>query len=603
MLALTAIFKDDTEIELAKRMLKSFSPYVDGIFVALTGTSGKFNKLKRLLDSYKAKYVICSPQTHPKLYTKEEDHYFFSNFAEARNISWSIVTENFKYVMWADIDDVIIAGEEIKQAVKRMEEKNLDAIFFNYWYSVKLKGDEITDVVIEHYRERIMKRGVYKWVSRLHEVCLPIDSNYQPKYETWVEGQEGKKCVWVHLTEDTRINKALERNEKILKIQANEEKFEDPRTLFYLAKLLFDKKTPESLNEAIPLLELYLYKSGWDAERANACEYLGLIYQLQGKYREAVKIFHRGVMEYPKHHLLYLRLASAYYDIEQNEFGDHWLDLAMKFDLPKATATIQHTEEIKLLACTLKYIQARRHNDLKGMLEWANRRAGLMGQDDGVLSEVKQLDELNTVAQGTFNLAKYLESHGQKDKIINLVSLLPREIGQLPAISFLATRSGYVKKWSDKSVVYYASFGAPHFEQWGPDSADKGGIGGSETAVIRLSEEWAKKGYEVTVYADIKEEVTTKNGVHWLPFYAVNWNDEFNTLILWRSPHLVDVVKKAKKLYYDAHDIESQLNWPEDRMNKIDKVFFKSDWHRSNLPKLHDNKCVVISNGIKYENL
>jgi hypothetical protein len=79
----------------------------------------------------------------------------------------------------------------------------------------------------------------------------------------------------------------------------------------------------------------------------------------------------------------------------------------------------------------------------------------------------------------------------------------------------------------------------------------------------------------------------------------MNWNDEFETLILWRSPHLLDIpMLKAKRLWMDLHDIVDPLGWGVERINKIDKVFFKSSWHRTNLPQLPDNKAVVISNGV-----
>lgn len=123
------------------------------------------------------------------------------------------------------------------------------------------------------------------------------------------------------------------------------------------------------------------------------------------------------------------------------------------------------------------------------------------------------------------------------------------------------------------------------------------GLGGSETAATMLSQEWAKNGWDVTVFCDTENEGTRK-GVHWRHWSTFNWNDSFNVLIVWRNPATVDVPQNAKLLCYDAHDVESQLNWPDERIQKIDKIFVKSEFHRKMLPKVPDEKIQVISNGI-----
>ena len=110
-------------------------------------------------------------------------------------------------------------------------------------------------------------------------------------------------------------------------------------------------------------------------------------------------------------------------------------------------------------------------------------------------------------------------------------------------------------------------------------------------------------GYDVTVYTDIEKPVE-KYGVKWKPYYTINWGDKFNILILWRSPHLVRMAN-AKHLYMDLHDVVNPLDWNIDILDmntditgKLDKIFFKSEYHRNLLPDLNDKKCVIISNGI-----
>jgi hypothetical protein len=48
----------------------------------------------------------------------------------------------------------------------------------------------------------------------------------------------------------------------------------------------------------------------------------------------------------------------------------------------------------------------------------------------------------------------------------------------------------------------------------------------------------------------------------------------------------------------DLHDIADMSHWTKARIDKVDKIFFKSRWHRRNLPNVPNSKAVVISNGI-----
>jgi hypothetical protein len=153
------------------------------------------------------------------------------------------------------------------------------------------------------------------------------------------------------------------------------------------------------------------------------------------------------------------------------------------------------------------------------------------------------------------------------------------------------------RKWGEKTIVYYASFGGKFFEEWNAESL-KSGIGGSETAVIQLAKRWQKLGYEVTVFCDCGDKQGIYEGVIYRPYWEINWNDTFDTLILWRSPHLLDLDIHAKKIFMDLHDVASNLDFTPERVKKLTKVFFKSQYQRKMLPNVPDEKAVIISNGI-----
>lgn len=595
---LTAIFKDDSEIDMAKRMLESFMPHHDGLAVALTGTSGEFDKLKALIKSYKGRYVVTSPETHPKIYHEGK----FANFAEARNVSWELASEykGFDWWTWADVDDVLISGKEVREAAKMAKKMKMDTVFFSYWYAVRLdeKGN-LEQVIIDHQRERLIRPGVFHWISRLHEVTVPKDENYQPKHTTYdVNPKEGRKCAWMHLPGEDRSKNNLYRNIEILELQLEEQDGKDPRTRFYLGKTYIDlaeiEQKPKLLDKAVKEFKHYLKTSGWAEERGNAWEYLGNIYDMQGEHFKAISAYHKCLEEHPKHHIPYLRLSKKYADIKRYEESDHWLDVALSMKPPESRTTIGNPLEIKLVAASLMYNKHLRENKIKDAIYWLdvrNKFAGIKG--DEMMKTLKDIKKNNDAAKWVFKYAKWLKDKGHTDKIKHLLKAIAPEFKEEQFVQYIANEVQDPKTWGDKSVIYFAG---PTFEPWSDLSMSKG-LGGSETAIVMLSREWAKLGYDVTVFCDTPDEGKRK-GVDYRHWSTFNWNDKFNTLIVWRNPAILDSKITAKNLYYDAHDIEAQTNWTEERMKRIDKVFFKSEWHRKHVPKLPDSKAQVISNGI-----
>jgi hypothetical protein len=124
----------------------------------------------------------------------------------------------------------------------------------------------------------------------------------------------------------------------------------------------------------------------------------------------------------------------------------------------------------------------------------------------------------------------------------------------------------------------------------------KEGIGGSETAVIKLSEEWVKQGWNVTVYCD-PDKPCVINGVKYFPYYWFNIEDSFNVFIQWRNNSLAGKVK-AKKFLVDLHDIFDPTSYDEEKLKHINKIMVKSRFHRYLAPNIPDDKVVIISNCI-----
>lgn len=125
------------------------------------------------------------------------------------------------------------------------------------------------------------------------------------------------------------------------------------------------------------------------------------------------------------------------------------------------------------------------------------------------------------------------------------------------------------------------TYSVPGGTTWDPDSV-KGGITGSEEAVVYMSQHLAQLGCKVIVYANPPQD-----SPHSLPaanprFVKLDFDDgtQFDIGISWRQ---VDAAKrirqKAKKVYLWPHDA---YVWtlPEPYINSFDGVLWVSKWQR-----------------------
>lgn len=593
LLALNMIVKDDTEADMLHRCLRSFEPYVDAMYICGTGFGPK-GKIKRITEKMGGVFKEITPETNPEVYHDFGEGMRFAHFGQARNAALEMVPDDFSWVVWADTDDVLEGGAELRDVAKVADERKADAVCFTYWYSVILDDDgRVDQVVVDHIKERIFKKRIFQWKDRLHENIYTRDSGYKPVVAEWPFNPElGQKVVWVHL--DKGMDGKQERNAPILELQAQERGDSDPRDFHYLGKTYADMG---KLDKAKEYFKRHLEKSGWNQERAISIEYLALIAQQEKNYRESVDILIKGLGEYPMNHMLYLRLAAAYFELGQVDFAKHWINVAEHLPQPTSNTAITNQYEIKTLLTALKIKEAMLKPDLAEVEKWAEIRHNLMGhKDDGLLEDVKETKALNYAVTGLFNLSKWLKEHDYGDKIAPIVTTMPEEITDEPSMRIITKNILPAEKWPEKSIAYVCTHGGPHFEKWNFKSVEKG-IGGSETAVIELSKRWAKAGYKVVVYADT-DMPGMHEGVEWRQPWQLNWKDEFDTVIIWRMTFLLDEDIKAKHIYVDLHDVTSQLDFTDERMDKIDGVFFKSNYHRRFVPKLPDSKVRVVSNGI-----
>ena len=579
-LAVSMIVKDDTEAVILRRALKSVTDHVDAIFI--TGTSEPQKEIKKVCKEFGAKWSWFK-------WTKD--------FSEARNYAFNQVPKEYDWIFWFDTDDIVTGAENFKDAIEQAEKNNMKAIFARYLYQVELdeKGN-IKQILIEHLRERIVKNdGTYKWVAPIHETLIEQVPSGKFDYQGFQV---------VHLITGDEMVGSMYRNIEILENEVMRNPA-DPRPIYYLAKAYFDTKAPELLYDScgpglesitIELIKDYIRKSGWAEERAQAWEYLSMIYREMQDFKKGITCLLEALTENPQFTSLYIQLALCYVQLKDWPKAMHWVKLAGKVEIPKTTLVVNPRDYKTMIFEALFHIYLN-----TGQLELCQKVAhGLLEvlPTDVTKQRVKDIDDLkhrNDMAHWTIKLATHLKDTGQQEQLVNLIKSIPNEIAGEPALVDL--RNSYLppRVWDENEIAIYCG---PHFEQWSPNSVNKG-IGGSEEAVIYLTKELVKLGWKVTVFADPREDMGVYEGVSYLPYFHINWKDEFNILVTWRQIQLLDVPDlKANKIYLWNHDLQNAQTYTPERVAKLTKAMFLSEFHRKNVPDLPDNKVMITANGI-----
>lgn len=605
-IALAMIIKGD-EGDKLERCLNSVSSHVDGVYVTIT-TPNK--NVSEVVNKFNGTYIEVPYKFHRtikkdipewlekfgiKPLIKKDDKIF--EFDKARNFSFDQVPEEYEYILWLDSDDILMGAQNIKGILQKMDEEKLDAMFFNYLYQVEAddKG-RIKNVLIEHLRERIVRRGKYKWVAPIHETLIP---------EGPVRQIDSKLCEVVHLSDGERMQNNLERNVKTLEMSIFDTQGKDPRPIYYLGKSYFDEATvngkKEYFEQAMSLFNKYLhgqYPSGWAEERAQCWDYIAEIYKAVGEYNNSIKSNLNALVEYPQNPASYISIALSYIITKDWDKAMHWLKLALSFKKPETTLVV-NPKELEGRSHEVVYHYAINTAKLDMAVESAKALVQLSPENQDFrdrLNFAMNLVEQRELTRNVVALAKHL-SMGQAGKLKPLLAALPQEISSNPFIIDLYHKVFPPRVHGDNEITIYCG---PGFTNWSPklmDNPQGSFMGGSEEAVVYLSRELSRLGWRVTVYGDPGEKEEDEN-VTYLPYYEFNAKDEFNIFISWRQVSLVDMGIKAKQFYVWNHDVINPVEYTPERLEKITKIFVLSPAHRRNIPKIDDNKVLISANGV-----
>lgn len=605
-LSLNMIVAETEPIEIVQRALDSIIQYVDDAYIAITYKDKKPVKshpLVKLLEEYKVNI----------LYFK-----WVKNFAKARQF----VLDNTpriknSYVIWIDADDVFANGDKLHDIADEMIKYKQSAIYFDYWYQVDLNDEgDVREILVIHKRERIIKNdNTWKWIGALHETLI------EQKQENILKHFR-PDCHVIHLTNGQRLDHNIDRNIEILENTVRDTQRKDPRPIIYLAKAYFDKckmtEMPQRkifIDLAVTLFHEYLegsgtpgeagYQepSGWREERSTAWAYIAEIAILSGHPEVAIQAYQSAIDECPYFPNYYVDMALCYIMIKEYKRARHWLNIATSMPEPETTI-IQFPRELKTRALEASF----QCNLYEGKLDWAvedaEKLVNILPKDEDAklrLQEIKKIWEYNKASQSIVYLGKYLEAVGERDKLPHLVQAIPSEIVKEKFAAEMRHLFMPAKIWASNEITILCG---PGFEKWSPDSI-KTGLGGSEEAVVYLSQELTKLGWKVTVYAN-PERPGNYDGVEYKTWHDINARDIFNVLVLWRGIGFIDINPRAKYTMVWMHDVPNNPDFTEERVEKIDKIAVLSEFHKSLLriqkdgvfEKFPENKVFLTSNGV-----
>jgi tetratricopeptide (TPR) repeat protein len=501
-----------------------------------------------------------------------------NKFDDARNFAQSLVTSD--YWFWIDADDQF-DFKAIPLLVQVADQGNFDQILLPYNYAQNEQGQ----CVAFHWRERLMRTShPFTWKGWVHETPIS-DLPYKAH-------RVGDAMV-IHVNSNEHTQESLERNHKILLAATAES--DDPRYQLYLGTSFYSLK---QYGEAVEILDKFIKISGnvEDVYRALLC--MSECAMKMERPSAATQYAMQAAAQIPEYPQAYRVMAA--WEAAQHNWNEavEWVKVADSKPQPTGLGVFDPSakDDAYIIAAQSEYM-LKNYND---SLKWVRK----ISENNPVRQDIEE-DVLEEADAETFvTLLPKFRRYFKNDKALydSLCYDLKYDL-RLRGLRDVVIKP---KKWSDNSIVILCG---ESFEEWGPHTLDKG-MGGSEEAVVYLSRELAKLGWEVTVYGPVEEkvwdgELTDEDAKKlagrgytapcYVPWREINKSDNFNVFVAWRAPEFAEHIKANVKVA-DIHDVlnkSSVKNYPDVT------YFVKSNWHRNLYPELPDEKFRVIGNGIK----
>jgi len=565
------------ELDSIPLMLESVAPYVDEICATFTVQEEYESitpELEFILNSYNCKI---------------SKFIWVDDFSKARNFNFAQSSNDL--VLWLDSDDTLIGGDKLPDALKEFENNvYLNELWFEYHYDHDVDGNCLSNFP----RERIVKKSVHRWVGRLHENAI---CNLMPV------GKVIDNIYVYHNTDHSDIEKKAKRNLDIVKDAYEKEKEQgilDPRTTYDLARAY---NAISDLQNAHDYFKEFLKATSSEKDYYDALMRLGEIYLSSQNIRAAVEVAHIAMETKFNWPDAYILLAKAALSEEMYEKALSWIEVAKDKDTPSGGLPVDPTK-YTVTPMMIEQLCLFMLNKPEQSSKVIDEALKIVPSDKSLHNARKRnIDFMNqmVVEKGFLQAVDFLKLHNEHEKLPSLMTALPNALKDLPQFvrlkNDLAPISG-----KDRLVIYCHS----SFEIWDGNSW-KDGIGGSEEAVINVAKHLVTLGWKVEVFNECIEPkerllgVTEKtiDGVVYKPHYSYNPTQPCDVFVAWRLPEFLVFSPEGAYNIVWLHDIQEASYYHDKIIEKMDKVFCMSEYHKSFIKDfVPEEKIYVTRNGI-----
>ena len=551
------------EVEDVYRILKNYGKYFDKICVTVTNKKEweaikKFDKLK------------------DKVYV----NYFewCNDFSKARNFNYSHLGTD--WIFYMDCDDDIDHPEKIREIAEKANLGNIDLVWMYYYYDLK-EG-------VEHWKERLMRNdGTFEWKGVVHENLIAKENR---KFEI----SSTDEVALIHRPTEERQDESASRNLQLLLQEYKKDGDKtDPRILSYIAMTLYGMG---GYKDCIPFFNKHIEKSGWKEDVYNSWVVMARAYQHLEDYKSAIGCLYEAMdirSDFPD---AYLALAEVKFYEKDWKGVEQWTLVGLQKKKPKFGIPSVRTSNYTFRPLVFLSHAYLNDGEIDKAFNTITSAKTIAPKNESVLKQYDFIEKVYTEKKYLQNMVwmkTYLEEN-DKETAFNLPSIIPANLASDDRFIKLRNALSKPHKWNEKSIVIYCG---EAWEDWADPSVITG-IGGSEEAVVYASRELVKQGYEVTVFNSCGNLEGEYNGVVYKNWYNFNPVDVFNTLICWRGSLFRHYNLKAKKKIVWLHDVPAQNEFNEKELKEIDHIIVLSQYHKSLLPTVPEDKLYVSTNGI-----
>jgi glycosyltransferase involved in cell wall biosynthesis len=547
---------------------------IDEVVIVDTGsTDGTFDLVKPFCDSL-LRWIDPEPVV-------VDEHEFTSDFAAARNMARQ--ASKGDYIFWIDSDDTILNPDGLRAFIDEIVRTGQFAqasMMYDYGH------DDHGICVYRHPTVRFFLREHYRWKSPIHEVpcCL-----------------HGKPAN-IHVPDDvSRIIHEAKEVDNPIKSRRNAEVARrlietghperEPRIWYNYGKSL---RAIGEHEKAIENLRRYTVISGVEDETYHSWLLIGDSYFKLGEVNAAKDAVFQAVKTCPRHKESYIELSKIYFAGDEFENAEYWAKFACEIADSNSCKRVNPLSLRVGGTRILAMCAFEKHDYQKAYDLFSECLEAYPYDKEAQQAKLKcvQLQKTHTLIDGFKALEETLSREGDGEKSECLMRSVPKVLENRPEIKVPVRVEGDERP---RLAIYCG--GAP--EPWGYDSPRKGGVGGSETAVVYMSEGLAKLGWRVEVYGWPRtDQDGERNGVLWFPHHRYEAAPSPDIFVSWRIPEAGMLEPHTRLKYCWLHDMQFQNRWRNGIVDEYKSVIVLSKFHRQNVSYIPDDKIWISANGL-----